>query len=141
MEATKKAKMRKPRTVEAALAEAVKVVGKKATVQETKCFLSERRKHGTPFCVAHGGDCPGGVTYYLVGRIEMGGIFNMILGQGYTWEEALSAAEEHIKHDRYICEQLHKNCAEGERLRQIRAIGHLTTALLSAGRALARSRS
>lgn len=87
-----------------ALKKAVKVVGNKATVKISECYLWDEHRlwqkgrQGPPqaHCNAHKDPCPGARRYYMVGRIELG-MFNMILGQGLSWEEALSAAAQRLK--------------------------------------------
>lgn len=86
------------RSTRQALAAAVRLLGKRATVRRFTCSLQEERPRTRIgpaelkcWVWEHGRGCPGGREVYQIGRIVMG-LFNEINGQGASWDEALARA-------------------------------------------------
>jgi hypothetical protein len=109
-------------TTRKALAVAAALLGDKATVRDDgpcemmpeelrRAFIGPPRLRCTGYLYhdGHPSDCTGGAGRFNVGRVEMG-LFNMILGHGRTWDEALASAAHHhcAKCDRATCEKSKK---------------------------------
>lgn len=83
-----------------ALKKAVALLGPKATVNKGVCGLYlNLKRDGVSLCTGsafHAFPCPGGLPYFAVGRIMLW-MFNEILGEGNTWEEALENARKRLE--------------------------------------------
>lgn len=87
--------------VRGALTRAVGLLGEKATVDRRRCGHFEKRNGQSPACSGFGSHpqpCPSGLPLFVVGRVEMG-LFNMVKGEGFTWEEAFARVALGIHED------------------------------------------
>lgn len=87
--------------IRGALSRAVALLGQKATVESRRCGHFEARNNRFPSCSGFGSHpqpCRGGLPLYVVGRIEMG-MFNLVKGEGFTWEEAFARVETSLHED------------------------------------------
>jgi len=95
-----------------ALKRAISLLGQKAVVGRRLCGYFKERP-GKPGlcsgCGPHPQPCRSGLPLYTVGRIEMG-MFNMVKGEGFTWEEALARTEQAVHEDSCRRCLLHQSC-------------------------------
>lgn len=86
--------------IKGALKRAAALLGPKATVRQSMCGHYEKLKRdGTPLCTGsavHAFPCPGGLPLFSVGKIMLG-MFNEVLGEGNSWEEALENARKKVQ--------------------------------------------
>jgi hypothetical protein len=83
-----------------ALTRAAVLLGPKATVDRRRCGHF-KTTNGPPSCSglgSHPQPCPSGLPLYVVGRVEMG-LFNVVKGEGFTWEEAFARVALSIHED------------------------------------------
>lgn len=105
--------------IRGALARASALLGPKATVDRRRCSHFKEKPGRIPGCTgmgSHPQPCPGGLPLFVVGRLEMG-LFNVVKGEGFTWEEALERAAGAVHEDRCRKCLRRLQCRDGARLR------------------------